>query len=236
MRYYITGTDTEAGKTVVTGLLSRYLAEKGVRVVTQKWIQTGADEGGDDLLRHIELMGKKKEDFEEYSGDMIPYTFRRPVSPHLAARTEKRSIETENIIESYKRLSCSFDAVLVESSGGLLVPYDERSLMIDIARKLSIPAVIVSANRLGAINHTLMTIECLRNRDMNIAGVIFNNVSPKKNDRLLKEDNIDIIEKLSGVRILGSIPYEDEPEKLFAAIEPAARKLFEQEGEHEQTG
>ncbi|MBI5124410.1 MAG: dethiobiotin synthase [Candidatus Omnitrophica bacterium] len=182
---FVAGTDTGVGKTVVTSLLARSLMEDGYNVATQKWVETGRTGRSD---AHT------------------PYILKMAASPHLAARMEKKSIRISKIENSLKRLSRDFDIVIIEGSGGLLVPLNEKTLLIDIVKKLSLEVVLVAHNRLGAINHTLLSIEALKRRNIKIIGVIFNTVS-KKEDNLVLKDNPRIIKKLTGVEVLGSLPY-----------------------------
>ena len=107
-----------------------------------------------------------------------------------------------------------FDFVIVEGAGGVLVPFNRKKLIIDIAKDLNLPVVVVAANKLGAINHTLLTIEALKIRSLKIIGIIFNNQSNKGNDIVL-EDNPKIVRQLSGQRILGTLPWTKNKDILI---------------------
>ncbi|MDP8298377.1 MAG: dethiobiotin synthase, partial [Candidatus Tantalella remota] len=174
---FITGTDTGVGKTVVTGLLGGYLSDKGINVVTQKWVQTGCEAESSDMARHLELMKKDKGDFLGFIRDMVPYNLLFPASPHLAARKEKIDIDPEKIVNSFRRLEAGFNTVLVEGVGGAKVPLNKETLIVDIAQELRLPVLIVAENRLGTINHTLLTIEAIKNRKLPILGIVFNRSS-----------------------------------------------------------
>ena len=202
---FVTGTDTGVGKTVVTGLLARYLLDRGYSAITQKWVQTGSQGFPTDIAEHLKLMGKTREDIESYLPHIVPYTFRLPASPHLAAASEKKRIEAAKIKDSFLRLSNEFDFVVVEGIGGALVPFNSKELVIDIARQLTLPVIIVAENRLGAINHTLLTTEAVRARGMKILGIVFNSQGIKE-DKIILEDNPEIIEALTGEKILGNLP------------------------------
>lgn len=185
---FVAGTDTGVGKTIVSGLLARYLLKKGYRTAMQKWVKTGC-----------RSLTKTKDAF-------LPYKFKFPASPHLAAGLERRRINADKIIKSTKTLSRRFDFVIVEGIGGLMVPLNEKMLLIDMVEVLKIPVLLVAANKLGAINHTLLSIEALKARKINLIGVIFNNLFRKENSLILK-DNPEIIKKFSGIRTLGILPY-----------------------------
>lgn len=170
---FVAGTDTGVGKTVVTKLLARYLSDRGYKVAAQKWVETG-------VARSRAL-----------------YSFKLAASPHLAAKGEGKKIDVAKIKKALKTLSQKYDFVIVEGTGGLLVPLDGKTLFIDIVQRLKLPVVLVAANKLGAINHTLLTLEALRARKIETLGVIFNNVSNRENPIILK-DNPMIVKKFFG--------------------------------------
>lgn len=188
---FITGTDTGVGKTVVTGLLERYLAENNYKVLTRKWV-----------------------------------AFKTPCSPHLASRLEKRRVNPAKIIKNFKNLSGEADFVIVEGTGGALVPYSRKGLIIDMAKKAGLPAIIVSRNKLGAINHTLLTIEALRSRKIRILGIIFNNLN--KQDKRILEDNPRIVRTLSAEKIFGALPKINNKDKLYKKFIPIGRRIHAQ--------
>jgi dethiobiotin synthetase len=116
---FITGTDTGTGKTIAAGLLARYLLDKGLSVITQKWIQTGSNPP-DDIAVHLEFMNKKQADIKNLLPLIMPYTFKLAASPHLAAEKENTKIAPSKISDSFKTLARDFDFVIVEGVGGLL--------------------------------------------------------------------------------------------------------------------
>jgi dethiobiotin synthetase len=223
----ITGTDTEVGKTIVCGLLARYLLDKGYNAITQKWIQTGSSGFPIDIAMHLKLMGKKKADIEKHLPLINPYTFTFAASPHLAAPSEKRKISATKIKNSFKSLTKQFDFVIVEATGGALVPYNHKNLIIDIAKDLKLSVIIVAKNKLGAINHTLLTIEAIKSRHMKIMGIAFNS-SPKKENKIILRDNPKIIKTLSGEQVLGTLPWSKNPSLLYKAFIPIGDKILTQ--------
>lgn len=224
--FFIVGTDTGVGKSIATGLLGRYFIEKGLNTVTQKWIQTGniSRDFACDINTHLKIMGKKKADFIKYESHICPYLFKTPSSPHLAASLEGKTISSGKIISSFKLLSEEFDIVLVEGVGGVLVPYNQKFTVLDIVKQLRLPVLVVAANKLGAINHTLLTIEALKARKIDIVGVIFNN--SKDTDKRITVDNPRIVGKLSQVDILGSLPWDSSYDNLYQKFIPIAEKVF----------
>lgn len=207
MKYiFVAGTDTEVGKSVVTGLVARDLSERGYKVVTQKWVGTGCSRSSNDIDIHLKIMGKGRGDFRKFLPLMTPYIFKFPASPHLAARLEKRKVDSAKLKKNLKRLRRDFDFVIIEGSGGLLVPLNEKRLLIDVVKSLRLPVILVAPNRIGAINHTLLSIEALKSRKIKIIGIIFNNIS-KSEDKIVLRDNPRIIEKMSGTKVLGVLPW-----------------------------
>jgi dethiobiotin synthetase len=204
---FITGTDTGVGKTVVTGLLGRWLIQRGYNVVTQKWIQTGKE---NDLLVHLRMMGKLEE-LREYMELMSPCRFKFPSSPHLASSIEGERVDWGRIMRAFTSLCEGFEIVLVEGVGGVLVPVGREILLIDMVKEAGLPVLIVALNRLGAINHTLLTLEALKNRGIDVVGVIFNNILQDE-DRTILDDNPKIISHIGRVPILGVLEYGEEDE------------------------
>lgn len=171
--FCITGIDTDIGKTVVTGLVGRYLAGIGLRTISQKVVQTGCAGISDDILRHRQIMGSGILD-EDRQGLTCPYVFATPCSPHLAARLEGRTIAPEAIDRATARLCSAYDVVLLEGAGGLLVPLTDEMTFLDYLEARDYPVILVSSPRLGSINHTLSALEILRGRDMDLCGIVYN--------------------------------------------------------------
>lgn len=220
---FVTGTDTGVGKSIVTGFLAKYLREKGYKVITQKWVQTGSRFSADINL-HLKIMGVSKSVIKEYLDCICPYIFKLSASPHLAAKAENKKIEIARIKQSFKILSSKFDFVIVEGIGGALVPVNDKRLVIDIANELGLPVLVVAQNKLGAINHTLMTIEVLKQRKMKILGIVFNNC-PGQNKSVL-QDNPEIIRKMTKQNILGVLPWNRRLDLLYRKFLPLAAKII----------
>ena len=221
---FITGTDTGVGKTLISGLLARYLQDSRRSVITQKWIQTGSNNFPEDIASHLQLMGVDRSTIEKHLPDMCPYTFHFPASPHLAAAMEQKTIDEKKIKDSFARLSASFDTVVVEGIGGALVPYSDKALVIDIAANLDLPVIIVAKNKLGAINHTLLTIEAIHARRMKLLGLIFN--ADENENSVIAQDNPKSISSLTNVRILGCLPWTTSPKILHQAFKPIGDNIM----------
>lgn len=214
---FITATDTNVGKTVITGLIARYLNENNINVITQKWVQTGFNSKLDkdnDINTHFNLMGKNISNYIDLIDYICPYCFSFPGSPHLAAKLEKAEIKYKVIKKSLKQLINRFDFVLIEGSGGLFVPINEKTLLINFIKKLNIPVLLVVGNKLGAINHTLLSIFALKKMRMSIKAIIFNNLYPNENETILT-DNVEIIKKNTGIKNIFSLSYCKDFDKLY---------------------
>ena len=221
---FITGTDTGTGKTIVSGLLAKFLLQRNNKVITQKWLQTGDKKKSQDVRTHLRLMNISEEELAGYAPLMTSYVFEFPSSPHLAARQEKRNISINKIKRDFRFLAERFDYVIVEGKGGALVPVNKKKMVVDIAKELNLPVIIVAANKLGAINHTLLTIEAIKKRKMRLIGVLFNNTSGNV-DRKILEDNPEIIKIFSKDRALGILPWIENKDMLYRKFVPIGEKI-----------
>jgi len=223
---FVAGTDTGVGKSVVTGLLAGYLADRGNAVVTQKWVETGSVGSSADIAVHNRFMGKNRPHPVASLSLMAPYVFRFPASPHLAAGMEGKHILIDKIKNSVRKLSEDFKYVVAEGTGGLLVPLNQKTLMVDIVKDLKLPVLVVAINRLGAINQVLLSIEALKSRGIEILGVVFNNMPKGNTEDMVLKDNPKIVRKLSGVNVLGSLPYEKNIRRLRVKFAPIGDRII----------
>ena len=184
--YFISGIDTDVGKSIAVGMMARFLHLAGTRVITLKLVQTGNTGFSEDIVRHREIMGcgLLPEDTEHLTAPEI-YTF--PASPHLAAKLDERPINLEKILNAVHLLQERYEIVLIEGAGGLAVPLTEDLLTIDFAAGQNWPLILVTSGRLGSLNHTILSLEAAMSRQMKIAGVIYNE-SPKS-DPLIEADS-----------------------------------------------
>lgn len=189
--YCVCGIDTDIGKTIATGLLARSFAENGVKVITQKIVQTGCIGMSDDIIRHRQLMGVKLLPVD-LRGLTCPYVFPVPCSPHLAAKLAKQKIDPEVLRGCTAELMSIYDVVLLEGAGGLSVPLDDDLTLLDYLQIEKIPLILVTSSRLGSINHTLMALEIVQNRKMNVAAIMYNR-HPNTDARIV-EDSREVFE------------------------------------------
>jgi dethiobiotin synthetase len=217
----ITATDTAAGKSVVCGQLTAFMTETGWDVTTQKWVQTGSGRPAEDMEVHRRMAPAAGR--HDPKGLRCPYCFPLPASPHLAAAEDGASIEIEELERAFRRLDERHDAVLVEGVGGALVPLTEEVLVADLAARLGLAAVVVVPNVLGCINHSLLTAEALRSRDIPLLGFIFNTLPGRGARDEVARDNPRIVTEVAGSPLLGELPALDEPMEPSESFEPIGR-------------
>jgi len=202
MNIFITGTDTDVGKTVVTAGLASAVRSLGYSVGVFKPVQTGS------LKKNNELVSPDLEFIKSADESILTkasYNFKEPAAPSLAAYLEGIDIDIDKIIEDYKELERKCDFVIVEGAGGLLVPIKDKFLMRDLVKTLYLPMVIVTRPDLGTINHTLLTIEAAKNKNIKIAGIIISDY-PSGTENIAIKNAPDMIKELSGEKILGILP------------------------------
>lgn len=175
--YFITAIDTDAGKTVATGLLARYLMERGVRTITLKMAQTGCTGLSDDILAHRRIMGVPLFE-EDENGTSCPYIFPFPASPQLSAGLVGAKIAFEKIHEAALKLEKNHDCVLTEGVGGLMVPLVDDLTVLDYLVRCPQPVILVTNGKLGSVNHTLLTLEVLKDQGIELVGMIYNDFIP----------------------------------------------------------
>ena len=158
--FFVSGIDTNVGKSYAAGYLAKVWNEQGRRTITQKFIQTGNVDISEDIELHRRIMGTGLLP-EDKEGLTMPEIFSYPCSPHLAAEIDRRPIDFEKIERATAALSERYDAVLLEGAGGLMVPLTRDLLTIDYVAEKQYPLVFVTSGRLGSINHTLLSLERL---------------------------------------------------------------------------
>lgn len=168
----VCGIDTGVGKSVVTGLLARHLREQGASVMTMKLVQTGCTEP-EDIRLHRRLMGIgwQPEDEQRLT---CPYCFPLAASPHLAAEKSGAAIDPARLDQAADKLAGQFGQLVVEGAGGLLVPLTRSLLLLDYLRAKDWPLILVTSPRLGSINHTLLCLEAVKQRQMRLLGLVYN--------------------------------------------------------------
>lgn len=204
---FVVGTDTGVGKTVVSAGLALTLRERGLKVGVMKPVATGCV-GNSRLISHDAVFLFEAAE-NEYAPLTSPVRFRNPVAPSVAEIYEQPKVDIKSIIDSYRRLTEIYDYVIVEGIGGLMVPIRKKYYVANLVRDLGLPILIVSPIGLGAINHTLLTVDSAIIRGLMIKGIIFNR-APLVNFSLAELTNPKVIHELTGLPILGSLPELDD--------------------------
>ncbi len=201
---FITGTDTEVGKTVVAAALALVLRERGVRVGVMKPVATGCF-GEENHLVSEDAVYLMEAAESEYPSLISPVRYRNPVAPYVASALERRPVDLDQIRDAYYEMQKHCDFMIVEGVGGLLVPLTQNYLVAHMIREFALPVVVVARNILGSISHTLLTVDACQIRGFDVRGIIFNRVN-EVNISLVETTNPKVIHEVSGVPILGSLP------------------------------
>lgn len=188
---FISGIDTDAGKTYATGLLARKMIEEGKKVATIKFIQTGCKDFSEDIVKHRQIMGHELP--EDASKITSPIIFNYPASAQLAAKIDKKEIDLKKIDESIEKLKNKYDVVLIEGAGGLMVPITDDFFTIDYITSRKLPVILVTNGILGSINHTILSLEAIKSREIMIPFVIYNTYFDK--DKIIAEDTFGFISR-----------------------------------------
>ena len=187
---FITGIDTNIGKTFATGMIACALAEKGKKVITQKMIQTGCTEVSEDIEMHRKIQGIPFTE-EDKAGLTCPYIFTYPCSPHMAAEKDGKTIDLSVITEATRRLQEKYEYVLLEGAGGLMVPNDFHSLAIDYVKEQGYPVILVTSGKLGSINHTLLSLYACKQYGIPVRTVVYNLYPPT--DELITANTLEYL-------------------------------------------
>ncbi len=198
---FITGTGTEIGKTVVAGGLAAVLKQSGVNVGVMKPISTG-DTADAQFLKHAAQV-------DDDLSVINPIFLRNPLAPSVAARIEDRDIDLRNVETAFAILEKRYDFVIVEGVGGIAVPIRDDFLVAQLIQQLQLPILIVATTGLGTLNHTLLTVAFAEQFNLQIAGIVLNGLR-QETAGLAEATNPVEIEKLTGVPVIGVVPYEKQ--------------------------
>ena len=171
--FFISGIDTNVGKTIATGAIAKALAQAGRTVITQKMVQTGCERVSEDIEEHRRIQGIPFTE-EDKAGLTCPYIFSYPCSPHMAAERDGKQIDLERITQATRQLMARYEYVLVEGAGGLMVPNDMRSLAIDYVKEQGYPLLLVTSGKLGSINHTLLSLFACERYGIEVKAIVYN--------------------------------------------------------------
>lgn len=205
---FVSGIDTDAGKSYATGYLARLLAEEGKSVITQKFIQTGCEAYSDDIELHRRLTGTGLLPVDT-DHTTAPIVFHYPASAQLAARMDGKEIDLSIIDAATARLASMFDTVLIEGAGGLMVPITDTYFTIDYIASRQLPVALVTNATLGSINHTILSLEALAARQIKLHSILYNTHFDSA-DTVIAADTRGFIERYAS-RLSPGTPIIDIP-------------------------
>jgi dethiobiotin synthetase len=211
---FVTGTDTEIGKTLVSSAILHKLVQRGQRACGMKPIAAGAEERDGALHNDDAAMLRAAGNVHLPQSITTPFMLREPCAPHIAAALEGVSIEPVPILAAYAEILGASDATVVEGVGGFWVPFSDDFDSADLAVQLGLPVILVVGLRLGCINHALLTAEAIISRGLVLAGWVANQVDP---DMRFADENVAALEQRMPAPLLGRVPRLDQPSAAEAA-------------------
>jgi dethiobiotin synthetase len=212
MNYFVTGTDTGVGKTLISCALLYAFAARGKRVAGMKPVAAGCDEDG--LNEDVKQLRAVTNIFASL-GQINPYSFIHPVAPHIAALNAGVSINLDRILESYNELAAQAEVVIVEGAGGFQVPLNETQDSSDLAVSLGLPVIVVVGMRLGCLNHSLLTLRAINDCGLTCAGWVAN-LPDAGMDAL--DENIQALKQRIKAPLLGIVQHQSAPDARATAL------------------
>lgn len=214
--YFVTGTDTGVGKTLVACALLHAYAARGLRVIGMKPVAAGAHlENGVWVNQDVEQLIAAS-NVKAPRNTINPYCFESPVAPHIAAAVQESKIETSFIDENYHHLTRLADMVVVEGAGGFCVPFNALETSADLAQQLALPVLLVVGMRLGCINHALLSAEAIRSRGLTLAGWVANHIDVAM---LYAKANIAALQARLNAPMISRIAFCEAPQSAVVAQE-----------------
>jgi dethiobiotin synthetase len=206
--FFITGTDTGVGKTLIAGAIAKILRQSGKKVGVFKPVATGCKKTKNGLVSEdAQFLAHCAE--SEFGLDIInPAAFEIPAAPLACEKVENKKVDLEKISSAYKQICQKSDLVIVEGIGGIRVPITDGLDVLGLAKAFNLPVIIVARAKLGTINHTLLTIDAIRRARLSLAGVIINGYD--ETGDFAEKTNAEIIAKVGKVKIIAIVPFDDK--------------------------
>ncbi|MFK8066863.1 MAG: dethiobiotin synthase [Gammaproteobacteria bacterium] len=233
--FFITGTDTGVGKTIITASLIKLLSSSDLKVAGMKPIASGCYKTSQGLRNEDAVLIMQQSNLELDYDLINPYAFEPPISPHFAAKDLDQKIDIDNILEKYSVISNSADVVLVEGVGGWQVPINEDQHMSDLAVALKLPVIMVVGLRLGCINHALLTAQAIRKNGLDLIACVANLIDA---DYAKVEETVNTLKKQLNIPV-EFVPHIDQkeieqmnknkliPEIIINSLEKTKEQLYE---------
>lgn len=228
---FVTGTDTNVGKTLLTGAIAAYLKDRGIEVGVMKPAESGtaqhlpphpAEKTQSDPGLSDALFLKEMARVEDPLGLICPYHFTLPLAPGIAAELEGKEIQFSHLLDCFQKLSARHSFMLVEGAGGLYVPFSPEKTVLDLIALFKLPVLLVARAGLGTLNHTLLSIECLEREKIPVAGIILNHTSSTED--LSAKYNARFLKRWTEVPLWGEFPWIGE--KSREALKREVEKNF----------
>lgn len=200
--FFVTGSDTEVGKTVISVGLINQLQQQGLRVVAMKPVASGCEMTAQGLRNEDALALRAAADIKVTYEQMNPYAFAPAIAPHIAAQQADTEIDLQRLADVYQQLQQQADATVVEGAGGWLVPLNDNQTIADLAVQIKLPVVLVVAIKLGCINHALLSAQSIRSSGLELAGWVANDFLGDSQNAAI----IDAINSRIGAPCLGVVP------------------------------
>lgn len=207
--FFVTATDTEIGKTLLTGCLTAILREEGYDVGVYKPIQSGhlvSDPEG-DAKRLLTIAN----DLNDSPQEVCPFSFELPVAPLVAAEEQGLKIMKEDLLRGFNEMGNKHQYVIVEGAGGLAVPYTSDGLVADFAKELQMPLLLIVRPNLGTVNHTLLTLSYAKSLGLSVAGILINGYGKTTPVPFSEQMNPALLQRYCDVPILGIVPWLESP-------------------------
>jgi dethiobiotin synthetase len=211
LAYFVTGTDTNVGKTLISCALLESFAAQGAAVIGMKPVAAGVDASGrNEDVNLLAAASTVQVDLERIN----PYHFASAIAPHLAAQQENIHIDLAHIVASFNALQALADVVIVEGAGGFIVPLNDTQDSGDLAVQLGLPIILVVGMRLGCLNHALLTVQVIAARGLTLGGWVANCVDE---NMAMREENITALQQRIAAPLLGIIPFQAQPDARHVA-------------------
>lgn len=210
--FFVTGTDTGVGKTIIAGALIKMLCSLGLKTGAMKPVESGCARKGKKLIPTDGLFLKQISRMRESLSQITPCCFESPLAPLPASVLERKRISVSGIQKTYHRLAAQYDAMIVEGVGGLMVPLKKNYFVTDLAKQTGLPLIVVAKPGLGSLNHTLLTVSHAVQTGLTVAGIIINYSKPPEHS-LAEETNPKLLQQICPAPLIGVFPFLKKPDE-----------------------
>jgi len=207
--FFVTGTDTGVGKTIIAAALIKAAGLLGVKACGMKPVETGCTREGRVMVPSDGMFLKEIAHMDETVSHITPCCFEHELAPMVSAEMEGVTTDINKIRIAFDKLGRTYQAVVVEGVGGLLVPITKDYFVLDLAREMGLPLIVTARPGLGTINHTLLTVNYALKEGLEVAGIIVNH-SYQSEESIAEKTNPKVIERLSPVPVIGVFPFLDD--------------------------